>query len=152
MFLSARVWNYCFVQRLLLQQLMKKYIRCGCLCSYVPEPDDTLVLDIAYQLYCKFEKYPDALRVALRMDNTQYVKSTFAACKDLLEKQQLCYILARQVNLCPQPLLFCGVFQPSTGKLCGSRKKDVAQRCCSGHLYEFNKLSLKFMVGFGDTQ
>jgi 26S proteasome regulatory subunit N1 len=64
--------------------------------SYVPEPDDTLVLDIAYQLYCKFEKYPDALRVALRMDNTQYVKSTFAACKDLLEKQQLCYILARQ--------------------------------------------------------
>ncbi|KAH8965711.1 hypothetical protein BDL97_04G130400 [Sphagnum fallax] len=64
--------------------------------SYVPEPDDMLVLDIAYQLYCKFEKYPDALRVALRMDNTQYVKSIFAACKDLSEKQQLCYILARQ--------------------------------------------------------
>jgi hypothetical protein len=74
MCLSARVWNYCFFQRLLLWQLIKKYMRCGCLCSYVPEPDDTLVLDIAYQLYCKFEKYPDALRVALRMDNTQVLK------------------------------------------------------------------------------
>jgi 26S proteasome regulatory subunit N1 len=40
----------------------------------LPEPDDTLVLDIAYQLYCKFEKYPDALRVALQMDNTQVVE------------------------------------------------------------------------------
>lgn len=40
-------------------------------CSYVPEPDDRLVLDIAYKLYCKFDKYPDALRVALRMDNIQ---------------------------------------------------------------------------------
>lgn len=40
-------------------------------CSYVPEPDDSLVLDIAYKLYCKFNKYPDALRVALRMDNIQ---------------------------------------------------------------------------------
>jgi hypothetical protein len=34
----------------------------------------------------------------------QYVKSIFAACKDLSEKQQLCYILARQVKLCPQLL------------------------------------------------
>lgn len=32
----------------------------------------------------------------------QYVKQTFAACKDPLEKQQLCYILGRQVSL-----LFC---------------------------------------------
>jgi hypothetical protein len=128
MFLCASVWNYCFVQRLLLRQLMKKYIRCGCLCSYVPEPDDTLVLDIAYQLYCKFEKYPDALRVALRMDNTQYVKSTFAACKDLLEKQQLCYILARQVDLCPQPLLSCGIFQPSTWQVVWFMKEGCCPR------------------------
>jgi 26S proteasome regulatory subunit N1 len=96
--------------------------------SYVPEPDDTLVLDIAYQLYCKFEKYPDALRVALRMDNTQYVKSTFAACKDLLEKQQLCYILARQVDLCPQPLLSCGIFQPSTWQVVWFMKEGCCPR------------------------
>lgn len=40
-------------------------------CSYVPEPDDMAVLKIAYKLYCKFSKYPEALRVALRMGNTQ---------------------------------------------------------------------------------
>ncbi|KAL2629531.1 hypothetical protein R1flu_014217 [Riccia fluitans] len=64
--------------------------------SYMPEPDDILVLDVAYQIYRKFGKYPDAMRVALRMDNIQYVKSTFKDCTDFLEKQQLCYILARQ--------------------------------------------------------
>lgn len=40
-------------------------------CSYVPEPDDMAVLKIAYQLYCKFNKFPEALRVALRMGNAQ---------------------------------------------------------------------------------
>ncbi|BBN10868.1 26S proteasome regulatory subunit N1 [Marchantia polymorpha subsp. ruderalis] len=64
--------------------------------SYMPEPDDMLVLDVAYQIYRKFEKYPDAMRVALRMDNSQYIKATFKDCNDFLEKQQLCYILARQ--------------------------------------------------------
>lgn len=33
--------------------------------------------------------------------NVQYVKASFGACKDPLEKQQLCYILARQVTFCP---------------------------------------------------
>lgn len=64
--------------------------------SYVPELDDMPVLDIAYQIYMRFEKYPDALRVALRMDKLQLVKEIFAACNDILEKEQLCYILARQ--------------------------------------------------------
>ncbi|KAL3695426.1 hypothetical protein R1sor_009502 [Riccia sorocarpa] len=53
-------------------------------------------IDEAYQIYRKFGKYPDAMRVALRMDNLQYVKSIFKDCTDFLEKQQLCYILARQ--------------------------------------------------------
>lgn len=43
----------------------------GCLYSYVPEPEDMAVLKIAYQLYCKFNKFPEALRVALRMGNIQ---------------------------------------------------------------------------------
>ncbi len=42
--------------------------------AYVREPDDTLTLEIAYQLYCQFEQYPDALRVTLQMDNTQVLK------------------------------------------------------------------------------
>ncbi|XP_024533370.1 26S proteasome non-ATPase regulatory subunit 2 homolog A [Selaginella moellendorffii] len=64
--------------------------------SYVPELEDISVLDIAYQIYSKFEQHTDALRVALRLGNLQYARATFAACKDLSERKQLCYILARQ--------------------------------------------------------
>eukprot|EP00250_Pteridium_aquilinum_P033849 c6479_g1_i1 orf=630-3299(-) len=64
--------------------------------SYVSELDDMQVLDIAYKIYMKFEKYPDALRVALRMDKLLHVEQTFVSCKDALELHQLCYILARQ--------------------------------------------------------
>ena len=67
------------------------------------------MLDIAYQIYMKFEQYPDALRVALRMEKSlvshmlsqnvyclkfqcllrntcgmQLVEQTLSACKDAL--------------------------------------------------------------------
>lgn len=48
--------------------------------SYMPEPDDKLVLDVAYQIYKKFGKYPEALRVALRMDNTEVVQILWEFC------------------------------------------------------------------------
>lgn len=62
---------------------------------YLPGPDDMLVLDIAYMIYLKFEEYPNALRIALLLDNMQYVKQIFTTCEDLLRKKQFCYILAR---------------------------------------------------------
>ncbi|XP_010269892.1 PREDICTED: 26S proteasome non-ATPase regulatory subunit 2 homolog A-like isoform X2 [Nelumbo nucifera] len=63
--------------------------------SYLPGPDDMLVLDIAYTIYLKFEEYPSALRIALFLDNLQYVTQIFTSCNDLLQKKQFCYILAR---------------------------------------------------------
>ncbi|KAL5724264.1 26S proteasome non-ATPase regulatory subunit 2 A [Ranunculus cassubicifolius] len=63
--------------------------------SYLPGPDDMLVLDIAYTIYVKFKEYPSALRVALFLDNLQYVKELFTICDDNLQKKQFCYILAR---------------------------------------------------------
>ncbi|XP_062152652.1 26S proteasome non-ATPase regulatory subunit 2 homolog A [Alnus glutinosa] len=62
---------------------------------YLPGPDDMLVLDIAYMIYLKFEEYPNALQIALFLDNMQYVKQVFTSCDDLLRKKQFCYILAR---------------------------------------------------------
>ena len=38
---------------------------------YLPGPDDMLVLDIAYMIYIKFEEYPNALQIALFLDNMQ---------------------------------------------------------------------------------
>ncbi|KAH7576981.1 hypothetical protein ACOSP7_002314 [Xanthoceras sorbifolium] len=62
---------------------------------YLPGPDDILVLDIAYMIYLKFEEYPNALQIALFLDNLQYVKQIFTSCDDLLMKKQFCYIIAR---------------------------------------------------------
>ncbi|KAF5481339.1 hypothetical protein F2P56_002000 [Juglans regia] len=62
---------------------------------YLPGPDDMLVLDIAYLIYTKFEEYPNALQIALYLDNLQYVKQVFTTCDDLLLKKQFCYMLAR---------------------------------------------------------
>ncbi|KAK9922601.1 hypothetical protein M0R45_031060 [Rubus argutus] len=62
---------------------------------YLPGPDDMLVLDIAFMIYLKFEEYPNALQIALFLDNKEYVKQVFTSCDDLLRKKQFCYILAR---------------------------------------------------------
>ncbi|KAM7276676.1 hypothetical protein ACFE04_018542 [Oxalis oulophora] len=63
--------------------------------KYLPGPDDMLVLDIAYTIYMKFEEYPNALQIALYLDNLGYVRQVFETCDDLQRKKQFCYILAR---------------------------------------------------------
>ncbi|KAG9441817.1 hypothetical protein H6P81_017671 [Aristolochia fimbriata] len=63
--------------------------------SYLPGPDDMLVLDIAYTIYHKFGEYASALRIALAQDNLQNLKQVFISCDDLVQKKQFCYIIAR---------------------------------------------------------
>ncbi|KAF5176466.1 26S proteasome non-ATPase regulatory subunit 2-like protein, partial [Thalictrum thalictroides] len=63
--------------------------------SYLPGPDDKLVLDIAHAIYLKFKEYPSALSVALSLDMLQHVKEVFTLCDDMLQKKQFCYILGR---------------------------------------------------------
>jgi len=46
----------------LAKQLLKFY-------RYLPGPDDMLVLDIAFSIYLKSEEFPNALQIALFMDN-----------------------------------------------------------------------------------
>lgn len=62
---------------------------------YLPGPDDVFVLDIAFMIYVKFKEYPNALQIALHLDNMQYVSQIFSSCDDLLQRKQFCYILAR---------------------------------------------------------
>jgi len=64
-------------------------------CSYLPEPEDMMVLTISHSIYSKHQRWHDALRVALRINDPDVITSTFAACADPLEKKQLCYLLAR---------------------------------------------------------
>ena len=45
-----------------------------CFCfffRYRPWPDDMVALDIAYMIYMKFKAYPNALQIALLLDNMQ---------------------------------------------------------------------------------
>ena len=51
----------------------------------------------AYELYLKQGKFPDAMRVALRVNDRERIEQCFAATPDPLEKQQLAFLLARQV-------------------------------------------------------
>lgn len=66
------------------------------MCSYLPAPDNHEVLQQAFEMYIKFKAYPEALRVALRANDSKLRERAFVACPDFLTKQQMCYILARQ--------------------------------------------------------
>ncbi|THU56769.1 hypothetical protein C4D60_Mb11t20700 [Musa balbisiana] len=63
--------------------------------GYLPSADDLLALDIAFTIYTKFEDYASALRIALFLDNTQYVRQIYTSTEDLLLKKQFSYIIAR---------------------------------------------------------
>jgi hypothetical protein len=65
-------------------------------CHYLPEPEDTSVLECAHAIYLKLAKWHDAMRIALHLNRRETIEATFAACPDLLAKKQLCYLLARQ--------------------------------------------------------
>ncbi|CAF2107450.1 26S proteasome non-ATPase regulatory subunit 2 homolog B [Brassica napus] len=72
---------------------------------YRPWPDDMVALDIAYMIYMKFKAYPNALQIALLLDNMQYVKKVFTSCTNLLRKKQFCYMISRHgitFNLDPE--------------------------------------------------
>ncbi|XP_065875691.1 26S proteasome non-ATPase regulatory subunit 2 homolog A-like [Euphorbia lathyris] len=65
-------------------------------CRYLPgTADDTLMLDIAYTIYLKYEEYSNALQIALFLENMQHVRQVFTVCDDLLRKKQFCYMVAR---------------------------------------------------------
>lgn len=65
-------------------------------CQYLPDPDDKEVLRVAHSIYMQRRTFHDAMRVALRLNDRGLVESTFIACDDVLEKKQLCHLLARQ--------------------------------------------------------
>ena len=53
------------------------------------------MMTVAYTLYSAQGQYPDALRVAIRMDSLEEIKKTMEACEDETSKKQMALILAR---------------------------------------------------------
>lgn len=50
--------------------------------KYVPEPEDSVLLHTALKIYRKFECYPQALRLALMLNDLDLTKEIFLACPD----------------------------------------------------------------------
>jgi len=61
--------------------------------NFLPAPDDSLALDIAYTIYMKFGDLASALRTSLKLE--KYVKQVYTATDDLLLKKQFSYLIAR---------------------------------------------------------
>ncbi|ETI40005.1 hypothetical protein F441_14367 [Phytophthora nicotianae CJ01A1] len=65
--------------------------------DFMSDAEDLVnLLNTAYSLFLRLEQYPDALRVALRVGNDDFVTEVFQKCKDDVVRSQMGYILGRQ--------------------------------------------------------
>lgn len=51
--------------------------------SYVPEPENSALLRCALNIFRKFNRYPEALRLALMLNDVELVENIFTSCKDM---------------------------------------------------------------------
>lgn len=63
---------------------------------YVPEPDNTIILETALQLSRKFNQYTQAMRLALMLNDMDKITEIFKETKDSAIQKQLAFMLARQ--------------------------------------------------------
>ena len=63
---------------------------------YAPDPENVVLMRTALEIYRKHEKYCDAMRIALQLNDDDIIVDIFIKCPDLTMKKQLCYILGRQ--------------------------------------------------------
>lgn len=63
--------------------------------NYVPEPEDTQILKVTLEIYRKMKQWPNALRLALRLNDMETAKEIFNSCEEGPLKKQLAFILGR---------------------------------------------------------
>lgn len=63
---------------------------------YVPDPENTTLLQVALRLFKRFDQYPQALRLAMQLNDKELIKEIFTSCKDLSIQKQLAFMLGRQ--------------------------------------------------------
>jgi len=63
---------------------------------YVPEPENTNLLKTALGIYQKFNKYAEAMRLAMQLNDMDLINEIFQSTDDLLIQKQLAFILGRQ--------------------------------------------------------
>uniref|UniRef100_A0A9J8BFM1 26S proteasome non-ATPase regulatory subunit 2 n=1 Tax=Cyprinus carpio carpio TaxID=630221 RepID=A0A9J8BFM1_CYPCA len=63
--------------------------------SYVPEPENSALLKCALSIFRKFNRYPEALRLALMLNDVELVENIFTSCKDIVIQKQMSFMLGR---------------------------------------------------------
>ncbi|WRT64812.1 uncharacterized protein IL334_001748 [Kwoniella shivajii] len=77
----------------------KTYERvCRYMVSCVPllvPPDDSAFLETASKIYAKYDRYPEAIALSVRLNSPSLIREYFEAPKNPVMKKQLAYFLAR---------------------------------------------------------
>uniref|UniRef100_A0AAY4EC10 26S proteasome non-ATPase regulatory subunit 2 n=1 Tax=Denticeps clupeoides TaxID=299321 RepID=A0AAY4EC10_9TELE len=63
--------------------------------SYVPEPENSALLKCALNIFRKFNRHPEALRLALMLNDVELVENIFTSCKDIVIQKQMAFMLGR---------------------------------------------------------
>ena len=63
--------------------------------SYVAEPEDEQVLQVAIAILRKLRRFPEAMRLALRLRDDDAISEIMTACDDALVSKQMAFMLAR---------------------------------------------------------
>lgn len=50
---------------------------------YTPEPDNMTLLRTTIKIFCNFQRYAEAMRLALHLNDLDVVTNIFLSCKDL---------------------------------------------------------------------
>lgn len=60
-------------------------------------PDDRLFLETAAKMYARFDRYPEALALAVKLNDRTLIREYFAAPKNPIMRKQLAFFLARSL-------------------------------------------------------
>nr|XP_022908061.1 26S proteasome non-ATPase regulatory subunit 2 [Onthophagus taurus] len=64
--------------------------------AYVADPENTTLLQIALLLFKKFNQHPQALRLAMQLNDHQLIENCFVNCPDTAIQKQMAFMLGRQ--------------------------------------------------------
>uniref|UniRef100_A0AAQ5ZU66 26S proteasome non-ATPase regulatory subunit 2 n=1 Tax=Amphiprion ocellaris TaxID=80972 RepID=A0AAQ5ZU66_AMPOC len=63
--------------------------------SYVPEPENSALLRCALNIFRKFNRYPEALRLALMLNDVELVENIFTSFNGVVIQKQMAFMLGR---------------------------------------------------------
>ena len=66
--------------------------------NYVPEPENSALLRCALGVFRKFSRFPEALRLALMLNDMELVEDIFTSCKDVYVKEKVGKVISSWVG------------------------------------------------------